>query len=300
MRLFVPWAACALVLAPLAPFTWADAALRYHSDIQLAAILSNPELGKALAGAPDMLVRIKGNKAYSSQGHITSIMDLANQQLTLLDAAHKRFATVAATEYSHQMKTAIPAIPEQARSMLASLKTNLESGGTGRSEAIQGIQATERELVLTLEMPGPGGGAGSVPFMKMIMQVWTADPAEARRVPALQEFQNYTASAAYAMNPAVLLEEVVAAIPGLGDDLGKMMAEMSKTGGVALRIHMEIVAPFLNATFPLVQMNQELAELSSDPVDDAIFQIPADFQAAPLDEILKGAASAPPLPQFKP
>jgi hypothetical protein len=149
------------------------------------------------------------------------------------------------------------------------------------------------------------------------MQVWMADPEEAQRVPALQEFKNYTASAGYAMNPAVMLEQIAASIPGLGEDLGRMIAEVSKDGGVALRVHLEILAPFLaimsqqmpaavgralpagvDPKAPLVQMNQELVEISSDPLDDSIFQIPADYQPAPLSEIMRGAVSAP--PQFKP
>jgi hypothetical protein len=317
MRIVLRIARFTFVLVLLAPLTMADAALRYHSEVQTASILPAAEINRVLGGNPDMLVRIKGDKAYSSQGHITSILDLKSQELTMVDAINKRFATVSATEYSQHMKTAIPAVPEEARAMLASLKTRLETRSTGRSEVIQGIQSQERELILTLDVASPGATDPSVPFMKMVMQVWMADPEEAQRVPALQEFKNYTASAGYAMNPAVMLEQIAASIPGLGEDLGRMIAEVSKDGGVALRVHLEILAPFLaimsqqmpaavgralpagvDPKAPLVQMNQELVEISSDPLDDSIFQIPADYQPAPLSEIMRGAVSAP--PQFKP
>ncbi|MBZ5677869.1 MAG: hypothetical protein LAP61_26780 [Acidobacteriia bacterium] len=46
-------------------------------------------------------------------------------------------------------------------------------------------------------------------------------------------------------------------------------------------------------------MNQDLVSLSSDPVDDGIFQIPADYQSVSLEDLLKGAASAPTPPQFR-
>ena len=55
----------------------------------------------------------------------------------------------------------------------------------------------------------------------------------------------------------------------------------------------------LDPNAPLMQINQEVVELSTDPLDDAIFQVPANFQPASLEDILKGAVSAPAPPQFK-
>ena len=46
-------------------------------------------------------------------------------------------------------------------------------------------------------------------------------------------------------------------------------------------------------------MNQELVELSSTPLDDALFEVPSDYQQVSLEALLKGSASAPALPQFK-
>ena len=319
MRIFLRCAGLALLLAPLAPVTRADATLRFHSDVQAAALLPAAELDKALGGNRDMIIEIKGNKAYSAQGGVTSILDLKTQDLIMVDAGNKRYATVPSDQYAQQLKGVIPTVPEQARAMLASLKTSLESRDTGRTAAIQGIQTEEHQFVLTMDLAVPGAGAPSgVPFIKMIMQVWTANPEELRRVPALQELKNYAASASFAMNPSVMLQQVAAAIPGLGDSLGKMMEEMSKAGSTALRTHMEIVTPFLalmsqqmpqpagqapppqvDPNAPLMQMNQELVELSADPLDDSIFQVPADYQAVPLEEILKGVVSAPTPPRFK-
>ena len=94
----------------------ADATLRYHTDIQTAGAIGIPMSANAmLGGLRDMVVRIKGNKACSSQGNLTSIMDLMTQELTLVDAANKRFASVPASQYAEQAKAAIPAMPEQAR-----------------------------------------------------------------------------------------------------------------------------------------------------------------------------------------
>jgi hypothetical protein len=305
------WIAVVVLLAPLLR---GDATLRYHTDVKTAAGVPGLPAGGGpdLAGVRDMVVRIKGNKAYSTQGNLTSIMDLTTQDMTLIDTVHKRFAKVSASQYAEQVKAAIPAMPTEARTALASMKTSVDTRSTGRTATIQGIQSEEHEFVLTMDLP-PGGPPQAGPLMKMLMQIWTAKREEAQRVPALQEFQNYTASATSTMNPMEMVKQVFSALPGLGDSFGSMIAEMSKSGSMSMRMHTEVTMPFLAAmaqqgvplppgfdpSAPVIQMNQELVELSTDPVDGALFEIPQDYQPAALEEILKGAVAAAADPQFK-
>jgi len=305
------WIAVVVLLAPLLR---GDATLRYHTDVKTAAGVPGLPAGGGpdLAGVRDMVVRIKGNKAYSTQGNLTSIMDLTTQDMTLIDTVHKRFAKVSASQYAEQVKAAIPAMPTEARTALASMKTSVDTRSTGRTATIQGIQSEEHEFVLTMDLP-PGGPPQAGPLMKMLMQIWTAKREEAQRVPALQEFQNYTASATSTMNPMEMVKQVFSALPGLGDSFGSMIAEMSKSGSMSMRMHTEVTMPFLAAmaqqgvplppgfdpSAPVIQMNQELVELSTDPVDGALFEIPQDYQPAALEEILKGAVAAAAEPQFK-
>ena len=305
------WIAVVVLLAPLLR---GDATLRYHTDVKTAAGVPGLPAGGGpdLAGVRDMVVRIKGNKAYSTQGNMTSIMDLTTQDMTLIDTVHKRFAKVSASQYAEQVKAAIPAMPTEARTALASMKTSVDTRSTGRTATIQGIQSEEHEFVLTMDLP-PGGPPQAGPLMKMLMQIWTAKREEAQRVPALQEFQNYTASATSTMNPMEMVKQVFSALPGLGDSFGSMIAEMSKSDSMSMRMHTEVTMPFLAAmaqqgvplppgfdpSAPVIQMNQELVELSTDPVDGALFEIPQDYQPAALEEILKGAVAAAADPQFK-
>jgi hypothetical protein len=299
------WIGLIVVLAPLLR---ADATLRYHTDVKTAAGVPGLPAGGGpeLAGTRDMVVRIKGNKAYSAQGNLTSIMDLTTQDMTLIDTVHKRFAKVSASQYAEQVKRAIPAIPSEARAALASMKTSVDSRNTGRTATIQGIQSEEHVFLLTMDLP-PGAPPGAGPLMKMLMQIWTAKAEEAQRVPALQEFQNYTASATASMNPMEMVKQVFSALPGLGDNLESMIADMSKSGSMSVRVHTEVTMPFLaamaqqgvplppgfDAAAPVIQMNQELVELSTDAIDGALFEIPSDYQPATLEEILKGALPAP-------
>jgi hypothetical protein len=301
----------------LAPSIWGDVTVHYHTDIQTSAIIPRAAIEQALGGLRDMDIRIKGNKAYSSQGILTSIVDLTTQEVILVDPAHKRFATVPSAQYGQQLETAVSAMPAQAREMLSSMKTNLESRTTGRTATIQGIQTEEREFVLTLDMPIPGGPATPAPFLKMVMQVWIAKPEETQGVPALQELKKYRTSAGSAINLVGTIKQVLAAMPGLGDNISSMIEEMSNESSISLRTHSEIVMPVLalliqqapqagrglpaglDPNAPLLEISQEVVGLSVDAVDDAIFQIPADYQPATLEEVLKGAVSAPPPPQFK-
>ena len=302
----------------LASSMWGDVTVHYHTDIHTSAIIPAAALEQALGGLRDMDIRIKGNKAYSSQGILTSIVDLTTQEVILVDPAHKRFATVPSAQYGQQLETAVSSMPAQARAMLSSMKTNLESRSTGRSATIQGIQTEEREFVLTVDMPVPGGPATPAPFLKMVMQVWIAKPEETLGVPALQELKKYRTSAGSAMNLVGTIKQLLAAMPGLGDNLSSMIEEMSNESSISLRTHTEIVMPVLalliqqapqqagrglpaglDPDAPLLEISQEVVGLSVDPVDDALFQVPADYQTATLEEVLKGAVSAPPLPQFK-
>ena len=296
-------AALAALLSPL----WADATVRYHTDVQMApgTGISAP-LNQALGGMRDMVIRIKGNKAYSSQGNLVTIMDLATQELTLVDAPHKRFASAPSSKYTEQMKAAASAIPPQARELFASMKSNLESHSTGRTEVIQGIPAEEREFVMTLDMAAPGGPAAPAPFMKLIMQVWSPKPDDAQNVAALRELKNYTASASVAMNPADIIKQIAGGMPGFGDNLAAVVTQSTENGSVALRTHMEIMMPLLalmsrqlpqqpgqplaglDPNAPLIQLTQEVVELSTDPVDDSLFTVPAGYQPASLEEILNG------------
>jgi len=303
--------------AALSPSLLADATVKYHTQIEtLQGTAISLPLNQALGGLRDMVIRIKGNKAYTSQGNLSSIMDLTTHELTLVDAPHKRFASAPTSQYTERMKAAVPAVPAQAQEIFASMKSNLESRSTGRTEVIQGVQAEEREFVMTLDMAMPGGPPTPAPFMKIIMQVWSAKPEEAQRVAALQELKNYTASATVAMNPADMIKQITGGLPGFGDSLAAVMKEAGGNGNVALRTHLEVVMPFLalmgqqlpqqpgrplaglDPNAPLMQMTQEVVELSTDPVDDALFTVPAEYQPASLEEILNGMvpAARPPAP----
>lgn len=328
IRVFARRAGSALLLASL-PTIYADATVRYHTDVQTAGLIPAAALDQALGGMRDMVLQIKGNKAYSSQGSLTSIVDLKTQKFTVIDAAHKRFATVPVSQYMQQAAAIAPAIPDQQKAALAAMKTNLESRNTGRTAAIQGIESEEHEFVLTISMGQPGGPSTGPAFMKMIIQMWTAKPEEVRRVPALQEIRNYTASASSTMNPVETIKQVLSGLPGMGESLGAVIKEASTSNAMTMRVHMEVVMPFLalmsqqappqaggqpppagvdpngqlptgiDPNAPLMQMTQEVVGLSTDPLEESVFEIPGDYEKASLEEVMKGAVTTSTPPTFR-
>ena len=73
---------------------------------------------------------------------------------------------------------------------MAAMKFGADSKMTGRSATIQGIEADERELVITIEGP-PMPNVPPGPMMRMVVQFWTAKDAETMRVPAIREVTGY-------------------------------------------------------------------------------------------------------------
>jgi len=152
----------------------------------------------------------------------------------------------------------------------------------------------------------PIGAQPAGPLMKMAMQVWTAKPEEALRVPALREWAGYAAYSNYLMNPLTALQKVFASMPGSGQGFASMMEEKSK--GLPLKSSTEIYMPMMSRLVQpgfdpnaaLMEITNEIVELSAEPVNDSVFQLPDGYQAAPVEDLMKsiiapqaGASSTP-------
>src|SRR5438128_4996612 len=77
----------------------ADLTLRHSLEVKFGALLP-PEAIEAVkkqmaSGFPnEVITRVKGDKVYSKSGLMTSITDCGTDQITLLNADAKRYATV--------------------------------------------------------------------------------------------------------------------------------------------------------------------------------------------------------------
>ena len=137
------------------------------------------------------------------------------------------------------------------------------------------------------------------------------------RVPAIRELTGYQAWQKYVMNPAGMLEKLLGKMPGISKTLSPMLDEIYKNPSVILRTRVELYMPFMavlakqaaaqgqalpaiDPDAPLMEMTQEVAELSSASVDASLFDIPAGYTAAPADDMVREmikaqkAAAVPP------
>ena len=279
----------------------ADVTLRYKMEVK-----ANPALPAQMAARAlpqESLLRLKGGKGFSSSMGFNSIIDFATKEITLLDTATKRYAKMTSDQFAEEMARAMPEMPAQARAAMSSMKADVSPARlTGRTAIIQGVEAEEREIAMSVGGPAmPNMPSG--PMVKMVMQLWSAKPGEAVRVPAIRELTGYSLWSYATMNPTAFVGKTMNQLPGFSDVFENLLKEMQK-GTTVLRMHMEMFMPAMAAMLarmpagsnpsgasfdpnePFMQMNQEVAELSAAP--DSVFQVPEDYQEAPAGDLIKG------------
>lgn len=301
-----------LTLAAIgAPVLRADVTLRYKNDSKSAMPI--PQVAVALPTSP--VTYLRGTKGYMDAGNISVFMDFEKQEVTMVNAAAKQSSTVPMRDYASSITGAIPAIPEAARKMMDSLKVDVASKATGRTDTVAGVQVEETEITVNSTMDIPGLQSGGQPLSRMVMQVWHAKKEEAFRVPALRELMNYTLYSEYFMGSNGAVQKMLAASPGAGKAMGPLLAELQKNQMVALRTHISIYMPMMammqraagstagaapDPNAPVVEMTSEATELSNTPVADAAFQIPEGLSPVSMADLFKSSMPAVTMPAVTP
>jgi hypothetical protein len=262
----------------------------------------------------EFLTRIKGDRSYAAIGPIIAVTDLSTGKVTLMDPKTQRYAAIALADYVSKLSGAsgqnMQNVPEEAKQMIAKTKFDIQSRDTGRTDRILGIDAFEREVVVNVSIPVPIPGQENGMQISLKLQVWKPKPAELERVPALRELVAYNERNKGLNDPGTMLRQLFGAMPGMGDNAGKVADEITKGGNVTLGMHMGVSMPGLAKMMeqarasgaavpdlpagdkPLAEMNLDLKELSSDKVADEVFAIPAGFKEAPVEDVLKGMLAA--------
>jgi TonB family protein len=305
--------ALASLMPMLLPFSVlrADVTLRYKTEVKmnptLPAQMAATTQGLGSVQSHEIVLRLKGGKGFSESPAFSSILDFTTKEITYLDTAGKRYAKLAYGQYLDEVARATAEMPAAARAAVASTKVDVSPvRATGRTSVIQGVEVEEREVVFSLEAPAaPNMPAG--PAVRMVMQLWTAKPGEVLRVPAIRELAGYSLWSYTTMNPVAGVETLMKPWPGFAAAFGPLMKELQ--GAHALRAHIDMFMPAITAALerlpagshplgagfdpnaPLIQMDEEVVELSSDPVPDSFFQIPEGYQEAPIADLLKGMAA---------
>ena len=263
---------CAVfAIALTAPELHADLTIRYRSDSKLVP--------PAMA---DRTIRIKGNKASFAIGNLEALADFNKQELTIRDQARKTVATIPLSQYRNRIESAMPEMQAAMAQMLDPAKVKVASIATRRTASIQGMAAEERELAITVPVVVPGGDASSKADMKLAMRIWIVTAANFRNKPGLGELAVFGQWQRYFLDTA-------GAFPGWQSAL----EEMTRNGGVVLRTHTEVrmIVPGMSLTdaAPVMEANEEVGEIATGPVEEALFRIPGEYAAAPFEDLIRAA-----------
>jgi hypothetical protein len=247
---------------------------------------------------------MKGNKGRVTSDGLTMLLDSVTQEVTVFDTEHRNYAVIPAAEYAGKMASAMAGIGP-ALDSFGAMKTMVTSRTIARPMTIRGIQAEGREIVFTMEPPVSADPSPSDLRMKIVTQIWTAKQGEALRIPAIRELAGFNLWQKLFMDPATMLGPMSPKTSDTENAMESLFAEIGKNQSVILRMHTELFMPGAlppeapqsgrpnqsgrAAAAPFLQMTQELAGLSTTAVQDAEFLVPADYAAAPPDQVIAAA-----------
>jgi hypothetical protein len=286
---------------------FADVSIRYQTDIKLAPFLpqqAKEQIQKQMeeSGAGHYVLYMKDGKGLASMGAWSSMIDFPKQQIVVMNTAEHTICSLPVAELPDKMAAMMPQMPDEAKKAMAAMKVAFDTKKTGRTDTIQGIQAEEREMTISLELPLPGRDPQAAMTMKMVMQIWTAKPEEALRNQAIRELMGYNLYANHFMNPAAMMQQWTSTMPGIGEALKSMTEELSRAKAVMLRTHTAMYMQMppevqqkmagqggtqMDFSAPMMETTQEAVEVSSNKVSEAVFQIPADYKTTAAGEVLR-------------
>jgi hypothetical protein len=292
----------------------------------VAALAATQAHGKNSMNIPapqptSMTMHLKGGTMEQDEGAFSGIYDSKTGQITLIDSKRKIFATASLKDLLGQLLASLPAqrpVPPQAQMVLQAITTTFASQKTGRTGMTLGLETEETEMTLSVNITLPPGLLPPMPntpfqpgapiaLLKIVFDMWNPTAAEMARVPALGEIASYWSDQA-SMNGdlAGVIAEVQKALgkyPGLGAALPAMMAEPFKNKRATLKCDVEVYAPVLAQIAPMmeghgvpnfdpnaavVEFSTEVTEVSSEPIDDAVFKVPGDYHATACSDFLQG------------
>jgi len=288
---------------------YADVTVRYKAEVKPnpglpAQMVESIAKGVSVSLPPESVLQIKGDKGYSTIGAFRSIIDLKTKQITAIDPDERRYATSDTQHFAEEAGKVLSELPPEARAAMGAMKISSDSRVTGRSATIQGIEAEEREATVSIEAP-PVPNLPPGPMIKMAMQFWTAKPGQEERNPALKEVLRRRLWDYETMSPAAMMKNMLRDMPGLGDSLAKFMEDMRSANSVVLRTSVSMWMPSimtmmkqmpadqnpfgdkLDADAPLFELRNEVVEISTAAIPDSVFEVPAEYKAVPIGEILK-------------
>ncbi len=280
----------------------ADLTLRYTVEMKIGSG-APPALAKTLeqqmAATPPQgrSIRIKGDKTLSKIGALMAIIDNSTSAITLLNPATKQYAQVSTEELIVGLKAKLPTATTAA---LKNMKFDVQTSKTGQFATLSGLRAEEHLMAITLLMDVPGTPEG--PLLRMETHTWLADPDELSRIPALRQYAATVQRTFDAFSAGDAMEKLFEQLPGVAEKMRVLTDEAARNvGSLAMKIQAGVYIPRADPNAPMLTMTTDLAEISSDPIEDSVFAVPPDFQLAPPAELVKALTPVrpvAPVPQY--
>jgi TonB family protein len=291
----------------------ADLTLRYTTDITIGSALpavaaTAMKQQMALNVPKERVIRIKGDKTLSDIGKLAAVVDNSGTEITLIDSAAKKYARLSMADFAAALRSNIPTIPAAAQQLMQNMKFDVHTSVTGQVGMVSGIRADEHLTTMTMSMDLPGLPATPAPAMRMEMHAWLASPDDLNRIPALRQYAAYAQRALSMINSADALQEVFSQLPGFGDMMRKAMEELTgNAGNLTVKTVEKVYSPLMarltqnqadpNSPVipdsPIIEMRTDLTTISSDAIDDSVFEVPADYELVSVAEIVKALMPAP-------
>jgi hypothetical protein len=295
-----------LLCLPLFPEpVQADVTLRYESRVTVNPGLPaelREELAKIFAGRlpPKYVQKFRNGKLYFSYGEDEAIVDFSKREITLLEGETRRYSIIPIEQYLREV-VGDSALAAQTTEGGATLRSHSESIATGQTTVVSGVEAEERNILLTVDT-----SAATLPLVRVVIRVWNAKESEVRRVPALGEVAPYNIRISEVTNPVISLRPGFQQLPDLAEGFTSL-AENFRPEDTVMRLNVKVFVPSLAAVTrelrklpgvatplgegfdpdaALVEITQELTGMSSEPIPDSVFEVPASYRAVTLGELL--------------
>ena len=257
----------ALALAPL------------RADVTIVQTMTaEGAMAAAMGGAqPKITTRIKGNKTRSDSDVmntlVSSIMDLDTKQLIVLNTTAKTAQVTSLDAPGEKPQTPVPDI-------------NVELKASGSKRTIENVTCDDHVFKVTMDMQQFSGQAQVPPEMATMMKGVTvvADGVScvAREGKGVAEYIAFQKRAVQSGLMSVAMGMLPAG--GKGGGLEKLMAAMASAPGLPyvteINFSFEGTGPMVDMMKQMggIKMIQKVTSVTTDPISDDLFTVPADFK----------------------
>ena len=250
-------------------------------------------------------LRINSGRSLLKYGSFDAIVE--GTGITLVDRRSATFATGTMADFRGAERARKGEIPPEIEKMFSE-GGKAEVLKSDRTDVVVGIKVAERLLNVSLRMtmpPMPFPSAVAMPkdlHMNLRIHLWSPIPSEVERVPALKELIAASRSA-MGLGGEQMMTNLEDLVPFGQDEIAKLVEELSAAGAYPLRTQLEVSMPEMMALMSqtggstiaapsdpntaFLKMTQEVSELSTEPLNESLFQVPKDFKQLSFTELLR-------------